>query len=116
MKLITCPARRLKRQFGKFNLLHETIHIFRWDTTVMLALEEMQCFSMWKCWLEGRLIIQDPSNLLLMQTGGTSNRQKEKSKGMPLAAKRAIVARTKQQRRIKGKSANKQFRGKKAWK
>ncbi len=51
-----------------------------------------------------------------MQTGGTSNRQKEKSKGMPLAARRAIVARTKQQRRIKGKSANKQFRGKKAWK
>ncbi|KAH9569046.1 hypothetical protein CY35_03G112000 [Sphagnum magellanicum] len=50
------------------------------------------------------------------KTGGTSNRQKEKSKGMPLAAKRAIVARTKQQRRIKGKSANKQFRGKKAWK
>jgi hypothetical protein len=33
-KLIPCPARRLKRQFGKFNLLHETIQIFGWDTTV----------------------------------------------------------------------------------
>lgn len=53
---------------------------------------------------------------LVLQTGGTSNRQKNKSKGMPLAAKRAIVARTNISKKMKGRAAAKQFRGKKAWK
>eukprot|EP00246_Nothoceros_aenigmaticus_P009153 TRINITY_DN24490_c0_g1_i1.p1 TRINITY_DN24490_c0_g1~~TRINITY_DN24490_c0_g1_i1.p1 ORF type:complete len:742 (-),score=193.00 TRINITY_DN24490_c0_g1_i1:170-2395(-) len=50
------------------------------------------------------------------KTGGTSNKQKDKQKGLPLAAKRAKIARSKDQKRRKGRSSAKQFRGKKAWK
>ncbi|KAM7274756.1 hypothetical protein ACFE04_016622 [Oxalis oulophora] len=52
------------------------------------------------------------------KTGGSSNRQKEvqKRKSMPMAAKRAREARSRQDRKKKQKSAGKQFRGKKAWK
>lgn len=50
------------------------------------------------------------------KTGGTSNKQKEKSKGMPLAAKRAIIKRTNNRKKMGRRTAEKQFRGKKAWK
>jgi protein SDA1 len=50
------------------------------------------------------------------KTGGTSNKQKEKSKGMPLAAKRAIIKRTSSKKKMGRRTAEKQFRGKKAWK
>ncbi|KAK4791419.1 hypothetical protein SAY86_031832 [Trapa natans] len=49
------------------------------------------------------------------KTGGLSNRQKEHKKAMPLAAKRARVARSRQEKKKKNKGG-KQFRGKKAWK
>lgn len=48
------------------------------------------------------------------KTGGLSNRQKEKKKGMPLAAKRAKATKS---RNLKAKKrSTKQFRGRKAWK
>ncbi|KAL5991132.1 hypothetical protein ACLOJK_012038 [Asimina triloba] len=47
--------------------------------------------------------------------GGLSNRQKEHKKAMPLAAKRAKVARSRQEKK-KQRRSGKQFLGKKAWK
>lgn len=51
-----------------------------------------------------------------LQTGGLSNRQKEHKKAMPLAAKRAKVARSRQAKKKQDRRSGKQFRGKKAWK
>ncbi|XP_076895970.1 uncharacterized protein LOC143548771 isoform X2 [Bidens hawaiensis] len=50
------------------------------------------------------------------KTGGLSNRQKEHKKAMPLVAKRSKIARVKRQKKIKQRGADKQFRGRKAWK
>lgn len=50
------------------------------------------------------------------KTGGLSNRQKEHKKAMPLAAKRAKVARSRQVKNKKQQRSGKQFQGKKAWK
>lgn len=50
------------------------------------------------------------------KTGGLSNRQKEHKKAMPLAAKRSKVERSRRQKKLKAKTAGKQFRGRKAWK
>ncbi|XP_075479603.1 uncharacterized protein LOC142520497 [Primulina tabacum] len=50
------------------------------------------------------------------KTGGLSNRQKEHKKAMPLAAKRAKVAKSRQEKKKQKKLAGKQFRGRKAWK
>ncbi|KAK9113570.1 hypothetical protein Syun_020367 [Stephania yunnanensis] len=50
------------------------------------------------------------------KTGGLSNRQKEHKKAMPLAAKRAKVARSRQEKKKLQSRSSKQFRGKKAWK
>ncbi|KAL8111721.1 uncharacterized protein LOC141666675 [Apium graveolens] len=50
------------------------------------------------------------------KTGGTSNKQKEHKKAMPIAAKRAKVAKSRQNKKRKLKHADKQFRGRKAWK
>lgn len=50
------------------------------------------------------------------KTGGLSNRQKEHKKAMPMAAKRAKVTRSRQEKKRKQKIAGKQFRGRKAWK
>lgn len=48
------------------------------------------------------------------KTGGLSNRQKERKKGMPLAAKRSKIARSQIEK--KKRTASKRFLGKKAWK
>ncbi|XP_072969918.1 uncharacterized protein [Typha angustifolia] len=50
------------------------------------------------------------------KTGGLSNRQKEHKKAMPLAAKRATIARSRQEKKKQQRRSGKQFRGKKAWK
>ncbi|KAL7590750.1 hypothetical protein Lser_V15G41109 [Lactuca serriola] len=50
------------------------------------------------------------------KSGGLSNRQKEHKKAMPLAAKRSKVERSRRQKKVKAKTAGKQFRGQKAWK
>ncbi|KAK9063467.1 hypothetical protein SSX86_017337 [Deinandra increscens subsp. villosa] len=50
------------------------------------------------------------------KTGGLSNRQKEHKKAMPLVAKRSKIARTKLEKKKKQRGADKQFRGRKAWK
>ncbi|KAE9454688.1 hypothetical protein C3L33_13422, partial [Rhododendron williamsianum] len=51
-----------------------------------------------------------------LRTGGSSNRQKEHKKAMPLAAKRAKVSRSREVKKKKQQHAGKQFRGRKAWK
>ncbi|XBH92890.1 hypothetical protein VPH35_083931 [Triticum aestivum] len=50
------------------------------------------------------------------KTGGSSNKQKQHQKRMPLAAKRAKAARSRQEKKTKAKHSGKQFRGRKAWK
>lgn len=50
------------------------------------------------------------------KTGGLSNRQKEHKKALPLAAKRAKVAKSRMEKKKKQQRSGKQFRGKKAWK
>jgi len=50
------------------------------------------------------------------KTGGSSNKQKQHKKQMPLAAKRAKVARSRREKKTKSKHSAKQFRGRKAWK
>ncbi|XP_010023439.2 protein SDA1 homolog [Eucalyptus grandis] len=50
------------------------------------------------------------------KTGGSSNKQKEHRKVMPMAAKRAKVQRSRQDKKKKQGRLGKQFRGKKAWK
>ncbi|KAJ0095219.1 hypothetical protein Patl1_16804 [Pistacia atlantica] len=50
------------------------------------------------------------------KTGGLSNRQKEHKKAMPLAAKRAKVAKSRGEKKRKHNRSGKQFRGRKAWK
>lgn len=50
------------------------------------------------------------------QTGGMSNKQKEHKKQMPMAAKRAKVAKSRVDKRKQQQRSGKQFRGKKAWK
>ncbi|KAF5749191.1 protein SDA1 isoform X3 [Tripterygium wilfordii] len=50
------------------------------------------------------------------KTGGLSNRQKEHKKFLPLAAKRATVAKSRQVKRKQQNRSGKQFRGRKAWK
>lgn len=54
--------------------------------------------------------------LCVEQTGGLSNRQKEHKKAMPLAAKRAKAARSRQEKKKQQRRSGKQFLGKKAWK
>uniref|UniRef100_A0A804HTC6 Protein SDA1 n=1 Tax=Musa acuminata subsp. malaccensis TaxID=214687 RepID=A0A804HTC6_MUSAM len=50
------------------------------------------------------------------KTGGLSNRQKEHKKKMPLSAKRAKVARSRQEKKQRQRRSGKQFQGRKAWK
>ncbi|KAK6160301.1 hypothetical protein DH2020_003682 [Rehmannia glutinosa] len=50
------------------------------------------------------------------KTGGLSNRQKEHKKAMPLAAKRAKIAKSRQEKKKLSQRSSKQFRGRKAWK
>ncbi|CAA0817794.1 ARM repeat superfamily protein [Striga hermonthica] len=50
------------------------------------------------------------------KTGGSSNKQKEHKKAMPLAAKRSKIAKSRQEKQKQSKRLGKQFRGRKAWK
>lgn len=63
---------------------------------------------------EDRLKFASRTAVKQKKTGGLSNREKERKKGMPLAAKRAKIARSQNDKRRKSSSKN--FRGKKAWK
>ncbi|KAL2465542.1 ARM repeat superfamily protein [Abeliophyllum distichum] len=51
-----------------------------------------------------------------LETGGSSNQQKEHKKAMPLAAKRSKIARVRVEKKKKQQRSGKQFRGRKAWK
>jgi protein SDA1 len=56
------------------------------------------------------------TNIVIGQTGGLSNRQKERKKAMPMAAKKAKVARSQLEKKKKQQRSGKQFRGRKSWK
>ncbi|PON42318.1 Sda [Parasponia andersonii] len=65
---------------------------------------------------EDRERYQSRTAMKQKKTGGSSNRQKEHKKAMPLAAKKAKIARSQADKRKKQQRSGKQFRGKKAWK
>ncbi|XP_006394895.2 protein SDA1 homolog [Eutrema salsugineum] len=50
------------------------------------------------------------------KSGGSSNRQKEHKKNMPLAAVRSKVGKSKRAKKMKNSLSGSQFRGRKAWK
>lgn len=54
--------------------------------------------------------------MIVGQTGGLSNRQKEHIKLMPSAARKGKIARIRQEKKVKQQRSGKQFRGRKAWK
>lgn len=72
--------------------------------------------EMVKAGREDRGKYQARASIKQKKTGGSSNKQKQHQKRMPLAAKRAKVARSRQQKKTKDKHSAKQFRGRKAWK
>lgn len=51
-----------------------------------------------------------------MQVGGSSNKQKEHDKKLPLAAARSKAGRSKRMKKMKKNTSGTQFRGRKAWK
>nr|POF07222.1 hypothetical protein CFP56_78879 [Quercus suber] len=65
---------------------------------------------------EGRGKYQARTSVKQKKTGGLSNRQKERKKNLPMAAKKARVARSQLEKKKKQQRAGKQFRGRKAWK
>ncbi|KAL0385434.1 UNVERIFIED_CONTAM: protein SDA1 [Sesamum radiatum] len=65
---------------------------------------------------EERVKYQSRTAVKQKKTGGLSNRQKEHKKAMPLAAKRAKIAKTRQEKKKQKLRSSKQFRGRKAWK
>ncbi|KAL7134983.1 hypothetical protein ABFS83_11G062300 [Erythranthe nasuta] len=50
------------------------------------------------------------------KTGGSSNREKEHKKAMPLVAKRRKIAQARVEKKKQKRRASTQFRGRKAWK
>ncbi|KAI4305180.1 hypothetical protein L6164_028563 [Bauhinia variegata] len=65
---------------------------------------------------EERGIYQSRRAVKQKKTGGSSNRQKEHKKKMPLAAKREKVSKSRVEKKRKQQRSGKQFRGRKAWK
>nr|GMD95499.1 protein SDA1 homolog isoform X1 [Ipomoea batatas] len=77
-----------------------------------LSKEEKQ--ALMKARREERGKYQARSAVKQKKTGGQSNLQKERKKLMPIAAKRAKVAKSRQEKKKKQQRAGKQFRGRKA--
>lgn len=65
---------------------------------------------------EDRGVYQARAAVKQKKTGGLSNRQKDHKKALPLAAKRAKVAKSRMEKNKRQQRSGKQFRGKKAWK
>ncbi|KAL3649829.1 hypothetical protein CASFOL_006232 [Castilleja foliolosa] len=59
---------------------------------------------------------QSKTSIKKKKTGGSSNQQKEHKKFLPIAAKRAKIAKTRQAKKKQKRRASTQFRGRKAWK
>ncbi|KAF3780447.1 SDA1-like protein [Nymphaea thermarum] len=99
----------------------ETLHKTRVDPTKLEAnikrkLSKEERLAIVKAGREERGKYLARTAVKQKKTGGLSNRQKEHKKAMPLAARRAKAARSKQEKKNRQKHSGKQFRGRKAWK
>lgn len=86
------------------------------EANIRKKLTKDERLAMVKAGREEREKYQSRAATKQKKTGGTSNKQKEHKKAMPIAAKRAKVAKSRQDKKKKQKHASKQFRGRKAWK
>uniref|UniRef100_A0A1D1XRJ6 Protein SDA1 n=1 Tax=Anthurium amnicola TaxID=1678845 RepID=A0A1D1XRJ6_9ARAE len=85
------------------------------EINVKRRLSKEEKLALVKAGREERGKYQSRTAVKQKKTGGLTNRQKEHKKVMPFAAKKAKVARSRQERK-KQRRSGKQFRGKKAWK
>ncbi|XVE92281.1 hypothetical protein REPUB_Repub01dG0083300 [Reevesia pubescens] len=86
------------------------------EAHVRLRLSKEERLALVKAGREDRGQYQARAAMKQKKTGGSSNRQKEHKKYMPLAAKKAKAQRSRQEKSKKKQRSGKQFRGKKAWK
>ncbi|KAG8365994.1 hypothetical protein BUALT_Bualt17G0029900 [Buddleja alternifolia] len=86
------------------------------EANIKLKLTKDERLALIRAGREDRGKYQARTAIKQKKTGGTSNRQKEHKKAMPLAAKRAKIAKSRQEKKKLKKLASKQFRGRKAWK
>lgn len=86
------------------------------EANIRKKLTKDERLAMVKAGREEREKYQSRAATKQKKTGGTSNKQKEHKKAMPLGAKRAKVAKSRRDKKKKQKHADKQFRGRKAWK
>ncbi|XVF02608.1 hypothetical protein REPUB_Repub04eG0189600 [Reevesia pubescens] len=86
------------------------------EAHVRLRLSKEERLALVKAGREDRGQYQARAAIKQKKTGGSSNRQKEHKKYMPLAAKKSRAQRSRQEKNKKRQRSGKQFRGKKAWK
>ncbi|KAK8970783.1 hypothetical protein KSP40_PGU011877 [Platanthera guangdongensis] len=86
------------------------------EAYIRSKLSKEEKLAMVRAGREGRGPYQARAAVKQKKTGGLSNRQREHRKMMPLAAKRSRAARTRREKKQLRKHADKQFRGRKAWK
>ncbi|KAL0757643.1 hypothetical protein Bca101_095311 [Brassica carinata] len=79
-------------------------------------LTKEQRMELVKAGREDRVKYQSRTATKQKKVGGSSNKQKEHKKNMPLAAIRSKAGRSKRSKKIKKSSSGTQFRGRKAWK
>ncbi|KAI3860359.1 hypothetical protein MKX03_007115 [Papaver bracteatum] len=86
------------------------------ETNIRRKMTKEERLELVKAGREDRGKYQARAAIKQKKTGGTSNKQKEHKKNMPMVAKRAKIVRSRQERKRLNRIAGKQFRGKKAWK
>lgn len=86
------------------------------EAHIKRKMSKEQRLELVKAGREDRGKYQARASIKKKKTGGSSNKQKQHSKRMPLAASRAKAARSRQEKKTKAKHSAKQFRGRKAWK
>ncbi|WZZ19070.1 hypothetical protein YC2023_112159 [Brassica napus] len=79
-------------------------------------LTKEQRMELVKAGREDRVKYQSRTATKQKKVGGSSNKQKEHKKNMPLAAIRSKAGRSKRSKKIKNSNSGTQFRGRKAWK
>ncbi|XP_073141882.1 uncharacterized protein [Henckelia pumila] len=86
------------------------------EANIKLKLTKQERLDLIRAGREERGKYQARTAIKQKKTGGLSNRQKEHKKAMPLAAKRAKVAKSRIEKKKLKQRSGKQFRGRKAWK
>ncbi|XP_075520732.1 uncharacterized protein LOC142554013 isoform X1 [Primulina tabacum] len=92
------------------------VHTAKLDAKIKQKLTKEQKLALIRAGREERGEYQARTAIKRRKTGGLSNEQKVHKKAMPLAAKRAKVAKSIQEKKKRAARPGKQFRGRKAWK